>query len=97
MDLLAAVHADQEGLIADLSEELSASRSQCAELEAKIGNLCGPPHRTGPCSLNGHTTRLAELEAAATHVTELEQKLNQAQVRTTDQGWGQCKNKCRAT
>ena len=82
MDLLAAVHADQEGLIADLSEELSTSRSQCAELEAKIGGLCGPPHGAGPRSLNRHPTRLAELEAAATHVTELEQKLSQAQVST---------------
>ena len=82
MDLLAAVHADQEGLIADLSEDLSASRSQCAELEAKIGNLCGPPHSIGPLDLGRHPTRLAELESAATHVTELEQQLSQARVNT---------------
>lgn len=83
MDLLAAVHGDQEGLIADLSEQLSASRTHCAELEAKIGSLCGPPHGTGPLSLNRQPTRLAELEVAARHVTELEQQLSQAQVRAT--------------
>ena len=82
MDMLAAVHADQEGLIADLSEELSASRTHCAQLEAKIGNLCGPPHETGPRSLNRHHTRLDELEAHASHVTELKQELSQAQVKT---------------
>ena len=82
VDLLAAVHTDQEGLIADLSEELSASRAHCVELEAKIGSLCGPPHSAEPCSLNRHPTRLAELEAAASNVTELEQQLSQAQVNT---------------
>ena len=75
MDLLAAVHGDEEGLIADLSEQLSASRIHCTELEAKVGSLCGPPHRTGPRSLNRQPTRLAELEVAARHVTELEQQL----------------------
>ena len=80
MDLLAAVHANQEGLIADLSEELSASRSQCAELVTTIGNLRGSPHGTGPSSLKRHPTRLAELEAAATHVSEREERLSQAQV-----------------
>ena len=82
VDLLAAVHADQEGLITDLSEELSASRKHCAELDAKITNLCGPPHGTRPRSLNRQPTRLAELEVAASHVTELEQQLSHAQVNT---------------
>ena len=74
MDLLTAVHADQEALIGDLSEQLSTSKAHCAELEATLADLCGPP-RTAEGGPEGHPTRVAELQAAENRVAQLTQQL----------------------
>ncbi len=77
---LGVLRGVEANLVAPIAFAASPSRGLAAgpgdvELEAKVGSLCGPPHRTGPRSLNRQPTRLAELEVAARHVTELEQQL----------------------
>ena len=79
MELLTEVHTDQETLIADLSEQLSTCKACCAELEATLADICGPPlaDQGGPA---GYPTRVAELQAAESHVAELTRELVQAKV-----------------
>ncbi len=79
VDLLTAVHTDQEALIADLSEQLSTCRARCAELKAMLAELCGPPHAAAS-RLGGHPTRSAELQAAEACAAELTTELAEAKV-----------------
>lgn len=80
MDLLTAVHADQEALIADLSEQLSASALRCAELDRQLGDLCGPPRSPWSGVLRAYPTRVAQLHAAEDLALQLTEKLTRAQV-----------------
>ena len=79
VDLLTAVHADQEALIADLSEQLNTCRARCAELEATLADLCGPS--LAACGRpQGCPTWVAELQAAEGHAKELTAELVEAKV-----------------
>ena len=89
VDLLTAVHADQEALIADVSEQLSACRARCAELEATLTDLCGPSHAVGDGS-EGYPTRAAELQAAEGRVARLVHQLAQTQVDSSVSHWKSC-------
>ena len=80
VDLLTAVHADQEALIADLSEQLSASAARCAELDHQLGDLCGPPRSPRSGVLSGYPTRVAQLHAAEDLALQLTERLTRAQV-----------------
>lgn len=80
VDLLTAVHADQEALIADLSEQLSTSAARCAELDHQLGDLCGPPRSPRSGVLSGYTTRVAQLHAAEDLALQLTEQLTRAQV-----------------
>ena len=84
VDLLTAVHADQEVLIADLSDQLNASRARSAELEAALSDLCGPPCLPGGGEPEGYLTRAAELQAAEILAVQLTEQLAEAQVTHRD-------------
>ena len=77
VDLLTAVHADQEALIGDLSEQLIASKARCAELDATLADLCGPPRALegGP---KEYPTRVAQLQAAESCIAQLTGQLAEA-------------------
>ncbi len=83
-DLLTAVHADQEALIADLSDQLSASRARSAELEAALSDLCGPPRLPRGGEAEEYPTRAAELQAAEVFAVQLTEQLAEAQVTHYD-------------
>jgi chromosome condensin MukBEF ATPase and DNA-binding subunit MukB len=80
VDLLTAVHADQEALIADLSEQLSASAARCAELDRQLSDLCGQPQSPWSGVLRAYPTPVAQLHAAEDLALQLTEKLTRAQV-----------------
>lgn len=84
MELLTEVHSDQEALIADLVEQLSTCQVRCAELEAMLADICGPPlaAQGGPA---GYPTRAAQLQAAESRVAELARELIHAKVTSATQ------------